>query len=161
MKFSNINKILFYLIFFIMFSSCNYKPLFDKDQISNLKIQDIEIGGDKRIGQMVVNKLNMVKNSSGNLTLFINASKSVDITNRSTSGKILEYRITLIFKVEAKNFLTGNTVYSKKITNSENYKASSLYSDTINSERKIIENISGIVAKQIINEISLVLKNDI
>ena len=43
----------------------------------------------------------------------------------------------------------------------ENYKAASTHSQTLSSEKKIIDNISSLVAKQILNEISLVLRNDI
>ena len=49
----------------------------------------------------------------------------------------------------------------KQITNSQNYKSSNMYSDTISNEKKIIENISSLMAEQIINEMSLSLRNDI
>ena len=64
-------------------------------------------------------------------------------------------------QVRIENNIDGKIIYSKKITSSENFKTSSNYSDTVNSEKKIVENISDSVAKQILNELSLVLKNDI
>ena len=63
--------------------------------------------------------------------------------------------------VEIKNSLSGKILYTKKITNSQNYKASSMYSDTVSKEKKIIEDVSSLMAKQIINEMSLSLRNDI
>ena len=76
-------------------------------------------------------------------------------------GKVLEYSINLIYQVEVRNYSDNRLIYSKKIDNSENYKPSSTYSDTVSNEKKIIENISRLVARQIVNEINLALRNDI
>jgi len=110
---------------------------------------------------MTINKLNIIKNQTGDYNLFVYADKDIDVSNKSSTGKILEYSITLNYQIEAKNNLTGKKIYSKKISRTENYKSSDLYSDTISNEKKIIENISKLVAKQAINEIILVLQNDI
>ena len=48
----------FLYIFLILLFSCNYKPLFDEDQLNQLRFKNIEINGEKRIVQLVVNKLN-------------------------------------------------------------------------------------------------------
>ena len=140
-------KYFFFFIILMLISSCNYKPLFNENRLSNLTFKSIETSGDKKIAQIMVNKLNIIKNK--------------DVSNKSSSGKVLEYSIALNYKIEAKEFLTGKVIYSKTISNSKNYKSSSLYSDTINSEKKIIENISNLVATQIINELNLILQNDI
>ena len=152
-------SIFYILLFFIL--SCNYKPLFDESRFGQLNFKNIEIKGDKRAAQIIVNKLNVVKNQSGKFSLFIDAEKKRNASNKSTSGKVLEYSITLNHQVKIKNNIDGKIIYSKKITSSENFKTSSNYSDTVNSEKKIVENISDSVAKQILNELSLVLKNDI
>ena len=158
LNFKKYNLLLF--ILFIFVGSCNYKPLINKDQLNQLKISNIEISGNKRISQIIVNKLNIIKEKEGNFELSVYGEKNTIVTNKSTSGKILEYGLTLICSVEVKNNLTGKVIYSKKIENSENYKSSEMYSDTISDEKKIIENLSNLIAKQIINEISLVLRND-
>ena len=161
MRFFNSKKNLFLFVLLVLVYSCNYKPLLNKDSLGQLNFKIIEISGDKRITQIVVNKLNITRNKTGNLALFIHGKKNTSVSNKSTTGKALEYSVTLSYRVEVKNNLTGKTIYSKNTSNTENYKASSMYSDTINDEKKIIENISSLVAKQIINEISLVLRNDI
>ncbi len=153
------NSFLFILL--ILVCSCNYKPLLNKDNLGQLNFKTIEISGDKRIAQIIVNKLNIKKDQTGNLDLFIRGKKNTIVSNKSITGKVLEYSMTLSYQIEVKNNLTAKTIYSKNILNTENYKASNMYSDTINNEKKIIENISNLVARQIINEISLVLRNDI
>ena len=160
MKILNSKKNLFLCIFLILVCSCNYKPVLNKDQLDKLKFKTIETKGDRRIAQIVVNKLNIIKDKTGHLTLSIDGKKNVDVSNKSVTGKILEYSINLSYQVEVKNNLTGKIIYSKKISNTENYKPSNTYSDTIRNEKKIIENISNLIAKQIMNEINIILQND-
>lgn len=157
----NLKKEFFLIVIFIFIFNCNYKPLLNNDQLKQLKFHQIETSGNKRIAQIIVNKLNIVKDKKGIFVISVNGKKSVDIANKSVTGKILNYSITLECNVEIKNSLSGKILYTKKITNSQNYKASSMYSDTVSKEKKIIEDVSSLMAKQIINEMSLSLRNDI
>ncbi len=157
----NLKKEFFLIVIFIFIFNCNYKPLLNNDQLKQLKFHQIETSGNKRIAQIIVNKLNIVKDKKGVFVISVNGKKSVDIANKSVTGKILNYNITLECDVEIKNSLSGKILYTKKITNSQNYKASSMYSDTVSKEKKIIEDVSSLMAKQIINEMSLSLRNDI
>ncbi len=157
----NLKKEFFLIIIFIFTFNCNYKPLLNNDRLKQLKFHQIETSGNKRIAQIIVNKLNIVKDKKGVFVISVNGKKSVDIANKSVTGKILNYSITLECDVEIKNSLSGKILYTKKITNSQNYKASSMYSDTVSKEKKIIEDVSSLMAKQIINEMSLSLRNDI
>ena len=75
MKNINFKKIFYCLIFLILLSNCNYKPLINNNQLSNLKFKNIQTSGDKRIVQLVVNKLNTSKDETGNLNLSINGEK--------------------------------------------------------------------------------------
>ena len=161
MRYMNLKKEFFLIIIFIFIFNCNYKPLLNNDQLKQLKFHQIETSGNKRIAQIIVNKLNIVKDKKGVFVISVNGKKSVDIANKSVTGKILNYSITLECNVEIKNSLSGKILYTKKITNSQNYKASSMYSDTVSREKKIIEDVSSLMAKQIINEMSLSLRNDI
>jgi len=161
MRYMNLKKEFFLIVIFIFIFNCNYKPLLNNDQLKQLKFHQIETSGNKRIAQIIVNKLNIVKDKKGVFVISVNGKKSVDIANKSVTGKILNYSITLECNVEIKNSLSGKILYTKKITNSQNYKASSMYSDTVSKEKKIIEDVSSLMAKQIINEMSLSLRNDI
>ena len=161
MRYMNLKKEFFLIIIFIFTFNCNYKPLLNNDRLKQLKFHQIETSGNKRIAQIIVNKLNNVKDKKGVFVISVNGKKSVDIANKSVTGKILNYNITLECDVEIKNSLSGKILYTKKITNSQNYKASSMYSDTVSKEKKIIEDVSSLMAKQIINEMSLSLRNDI
>lgn len=161
MKNINFKKIFYCLIFLILLSNCNYKPLINNNQLSNLKFKNIQTSGDKRIVQLVVNKLNTSKDETGNLNLSINGEKKIDVSNKATTGKILEYSINLTYNIEVEDKKIRKIIFSKTISKTRTFKASSNYSGTIDSEKKIIDNISSAVAKQIIRELSISLRNDI
>ena len=153
-------KYLFIFTFFFIVTNCNYKPLFKTEQLNQLNFSNIQVFGNKRVSQLIVNKLSIAKSASGNLSLSISSKKNVDVSNKSSSGKILEYTVNLSYSIEVTKNSNGKIIYSKNIDRRESYNPSDAYSDTIGNERKIIENISNLVAKQIINELSLILQND-
>ena len=144
----------------IIVNGCNYKPLFDQDQLKSFAVKSYEINGDKRVAQVLVNKLSIVRDKSGKFNIIIFAKKETNIANKSSSGKILEYSVTLNYDVKVKNNITSEIIYSKNVSNTQNYKSSKLYSESKKREKKIVENISGIVASQITNELSLQFQDD-
>mgnify|MGYP001250398493 CR=1 FL=1 len=160
MKFFNSKKNSLFFILFLFIFSCNYKPLFDENQLGRISFTNIEVNGDRRTAQILINKLNIIRDEKGSFSLSVKAEKNVNVSNKSASAKVLEYSISLNYMVEVKNTVNGEIIYSKNIQNTENYKPSSNYSDTINNEKKIIENLSSLIAKQIINELSLIVRND-
>ena len=82
-------KIILVLVFLFIYS-CNYQPLFKNDSLSS-SIKTVDISGNKRIAQKLSNMIS--KSKEGGLSLFIDAKKNTKISNKSISGKILEYKI--------------------------------------------------------------------
>ena len=105
MRYMNLKKEFFLFVIFIFIFNCNYKPLLNNDQLKQLKFHQIETSGNKRIAQIIVNKLNIVKDKKGVFVISVNGKKSVDIANKSVTGKILNYNIPLECDVEIKNSL--------------------------------------------------------
>ena len=159
MTFILFRKILF-LIILAMISGCSYKPLFNKDQQKSFAVKSFEVEGDKRVAQILINKMGIIRDKSGKFNIIIFANKNTEIENKSSSGKILEYIVTLNYKIQLKNNITSEVVYSKNVSNTQTYKSSKLYSESLDREKKIVENISGIVASQITNELSLQFQDD-
>ncbi len=116
--------------------------------------------GDKRVAQILINKMGIIRDKSGKFNIIIFANKNTEIENKSSSGKILEYIVTLNYKIQLKNNITSEVVYSKNVSNTQTYKSSKLYSESLDREKKIVENISGIVANQMTNELSLQFQDD-
>ena len=86
-----------------MISGCNYKPLFNKDQQKSFAVKSFEVEGDKRVAQILINKMGIIRDKSGKFNIIIFANKKTEIENKSSSGKILEYSVTLNYKIQLKN----------------------------------------------------------
>ena len=147
-------KILFcfcFILFLSFLSSCGYQPLNSK----KFGIKSFNIEGNKRLAQILKNNLVSSKNKSNNLILNINAKKNRSIANKDSAGKITEYNLKISFDLTAIESVSRRKVLSKTFTLSGNYKASNLYTDTLNREKKIINELAETIATQILIDLSL------
>ena len=146
----------FYFILFLSFlSSCGYQSLLNENS-KKFGIKSFNIEGNKRLGQILKNNLVSSKNKSDNLILDINARKNRSITHKDSTGKIIEYNLKISFDLTATESVSRKKVLSKTFTLDGNYKASDLYLDTLNDEKKIINELIESIATQILIDLSLV-----
>jgi hypothetical protein len=145
----------FYFILFLSFlSSCGYQSLLNENS-KKFGIKSFNIGGDKRLAQILKNNLVGPKNKSNNLILDINARKNRSIVHKNSSGKITEYNLKISFDLIATESVSRKNILSKTFTLGGNYKASNLYIDMINREKKIINELTEAIATQILTALSL------
>ncbi len=149
------------LNFFILFSftiilfGCGYEPLLgEKYQIYG--IEKTNVSGDRRLGQILINNLTVSKTKEKKAILNVNASKSKSVSDRSKAGKIKEYTVDVSFDVELLDSGNRNVLVKKQYIRSGTYNASVLHLDTLNSEKKIVNNLTKSVAEQIMNELGLI-----
>ena len=139
----------FHFILFLSFlSSCGYQSLLNENS-KKFGIKSFNIEGNKRLAQILKNNLVSLKNKSNNLILDINARKNRSIVHKDSTGKIIEYNFKIIFDLIATESVSRKQVLSKTFTLDNNYKASNLYMDTINREKKIINELTEIIATQV------------
>ena len=128
----------FHFILFLSFlSSCGYQSLLNENS-NKFSIKSFNIEGNKRLAQILKNNLVSSRNTSNNLILDINARKNKSIAHKDSSGKTIEYNLKISFDLTATESVSRREVLSKTFSLDSNYKASDLYSDTLNRERKII-----------------------
>ena len=145
----------FYFILFLSFlSSCGYQSLLNENS-KKFGIKSFNIEGNKRLAQILKNNLVSSKNKSNNLILDINARKNRSITHKDSTGKIIEYNLKISFDLTATESISRKKVLSKTFTLDGNYKASNLYTDTLNREKKIINELTETIATQILTALSL------
>ena len=145
----------FYFILFLSFlSSCGYQSLLNENS-KKFGIKSFNIEGNKRLAQILKNNLVSSKNKSNNLILDINARKNRSIVHKDSTGKIIEYNLKISFDLTATESVSRKRVLSKTFTLDSNYKASDLYMDTINREKKIINELTETIATQILTDLSL------
>jgi hypothetical protein len=145
----------FYFILFLSFlSSCGYQSLLNENS-KKFGIKNFNIEGNKRLAQILKNNLVSSKNESNNLILNINAKKNRSIAHKNSIGKIIEYNLKISFDLTATESVSRKKVLSKTFTLDSNYKVSDLHTDTVNREKKIINELTERIATQILTDLSL------
>jgi outer membrane lipopolysaccharide assembly protein LptE/RlpB len=146
----------FYFILFLSFlSSCGYQSLLNENS-KKFNIKDFNIEGNTRLAQILKNNLVSSENKSNNLILNINARKNRSILHKDSTGKIIEYNLKISFDLIATESVSRREVLSKTFALDRNYKASDLYMDTANREKKIINELTERIAAQILTDLALV-----
>ena len=145
----------FYFILFLSFlSSCGYQSLLNENS-KKFGIKSFNIEGNKRLAHILKNHFVSSRNKSNNLILDINARKNRSIAHKDSTGKIIEYNLKISFDLTATEIVSRKKVLSKTFALDSNYKASDLYIDTINREKKIINELTERIAAQILTDLAL------
>ena len=146
MKNFKLNKIFLFVTSIYLLLSCGYQPILNKDN-QNFSISKFNLEGNKRIGGLLKNNLISVKKAVNVIELDINSEKKSAVSNKSESGKILTYSITLIFEISAS--ANKNVLFTKVFTKSQNYSASDVHLDTLNNEKKVVESLIESIASEL------------
>ena len=152
-------KIIILFISCLFVYSCSYKKV-NNSQNQKFYIKNINIDGNKKIGYYLKNEIALMSSVKGttkiNVNLDVEKEKKVRIKN--IKGKNTKYTVLLKVKV-----LTTNLNTKKQITRfyerSETYDAANNHSETINNENSSVKNLAGRISEDIINDLSLSLKN--
>ena len=153
---TKLKKIFILLTLFLFFSSCGYTPIFSKKDI-NFSIESIEFFGDRDVKEKISHALSSYKNKPNKekkILLVITNSKNITIASKNVKGEAQTNRI--IVNVNVKIILAENNIVVKNFSKSSIYDVIDRKSEQKLIENKLIENLSGEIALQIIFEI---LKN--
>ena len=157
-------KKIFYLIslfvLLIFISGCGgYKPIFGSSELK-FKIADYSIEGEKTLGKKIYYKLNNLSKSLKdnqdikNIYFSIKVSKEKNATVKNSTGKILEYRISLKTEIQVKDFTSNNGILNKTFNYSSTYKVQDQHSETIKLENKSIETIINKIYQELLINLS-------
>ena len=153
---TELKKIFIFPIFFLFFLSCGYTPIFSKKDI-NFSIESIEFFGDRDVKEKISRELSSYKNKPNKekkILLVIINSKNITIASKNAKGEAQTNRIAV--NVNVKIILAENNIVVKNFSKSSIYDVIDRKSEQKLIENKLIENLSGEIALQIIFEI---LKN--
>jgi len=126
--------------------SCGYQPILKKDN-QKFSISKFNLEGNKRIGGLLKNNLIGAKREMNEIELNIKSEKKTAVSDKSQSGKILTYSITLSFEIAA--IANKNVLFTKVFTKSQNYSASDVHLDTLNNEKKVVESLIETIASEL------------
>ena len=113
------------------------------------------------MGNKIYIKLNKLttsnKKNNSNIKvvdILINASKDKNATSKDSSGKILEYRITLNTKIIVTDTIDESKILDQTFTSSISYRAQDQYSETVKLENKSLEDIINKTYQEILIKLS-------
>ena len=148
-------NIVFFIYILILFSGCGYQPLLT-EKFQKFNIKNFNIIGDRKLGQNLINNFSEIENAKNNLTFKVEASKKKEIANRSSKGTPLEYNLSVNFHISVTSDNDGKEILTQNFSQSDTYKASKIHLDTLNRERKIVDNIVKNIADQITIKLNLI-----
>jgi len=134
------------LIVLLSLTECSgYKPIFSSNNL-DFTITEYKINGNKRLGKQLYSKLyNLSKskkiNNDRNIILLIDMSSNKNETSKDSSGKVLEYKITLNTKIKIRDSSNNNIILDEVFIRSSSYKVQSQYSETLKLENTSTENL--------------------
>lgn len=141
---------LFYIYIFILLNACGYQPIYSKKE-TNFNIDSISfVGLDLQVNRILNQKLKKYINSDDNsisYNLTIDAKKSLNVISRDSKGQAQSYKAEVTVSLTAKN---DSQVIKKDFIISNNYNSESSVSRLKEIENKIINNLSSIIADQIV-----------
>ena len=141
----NISFSLLLITSLLLIGCSGYKPIFSSNNL-DFTIDKYTINGDKRLGKKLYSKLYNLSqtkkvNKDKNIILLIDILSNKNQTSKSSSGKVLEYKITLNAKIEIKDSSNNTTVLNEVFSRSSSYKVQSQYSETLKLENTSTENL--------------------
>ncbi len=156
-KINQFTKIIILLIFIT--ACAGYEPIFSS---KNMKFHIVEhsIEGDKTLGNKIFSKLKNISELNKNdpdastISVLIDITKTKEATSKDIAGKILEYRIALTLKIQIEDVYNGYKILNKNFTKSSTYKMQSQYSDTVNIENQLVENLINNIYQELLISIS-------
>ena len=138
---------IFSFILLLFINGCaGYEPIFGSTNLQ-FEIADYSIEGNKILGNKIYSKLYGLSKSKKDdqnlrsIDLVIKVSKDKNATAKDSTGKILQYKITLNTDVKVTDFITKDKILNQIFISSLSYKVQNKYSDTVNLENKTIENL--------------------
>tara|TARA_B100001564_G_C20657791_1_gene680051 strand:+ start:1241 stop:1717 length:477 start_codon:yes stop_codon:yes gene_type:complete len=151
------NKILIkigLLILIIVLTSCSYSPIFSEKNY-NFEIDDVTLIGEKEINKLINNKLNLIQNNQNtekkkfNLEIF--STKNRNVISKNSKGDPLKFEMVIFVKY--KIIHNETLLLEKEIEKNNIYNNDSDQFKLEQSEKIIIENISGNISDTIISSI--------
>ncbi len=153
MKIPNIKKILLIIFLSNFVLNCGYQSVLNKEnQIYSIK--EFSLEGNKRLGGLLKNNLITPQTDENNLIVNIKSEKKNQISNKSETGKILKYSVSVTFEITAVKDIDKNIVLSQVYSKKQDYIASDVYLNTINNEKKVVEGMIESIANEILIALS-------
>ena len=148
-------KLLLIFLLILLLSSCGYKKL-NSENLNNFKINKLEINGENKLSYKIKNNIEIYSSQESKYIydIKINLISNKETKIKNTAGKTTRYSTrlqadTLITNIETK------IDYKKTISSINDYDVGLTHSDTLNNEKKAVENNINYISNEIIKYLKL------
>ena len=145
------------IVLLIFINGCSgYKPIFSSTNLE-FDIANYSLEDDKALGEKIYSRLKRASKLNENvrkIDILIKASQNKKATVKDSSGKILQYKISLNIDVKIKDYLTEDEILNKTYSSSFTYKIQNQYSDTLKLEERSINQLVDKTYQQILIKLS-------
>ena len=147
------------LILSLLLTSCGFKKINKKDT-QVVYLQSIHVTGEQRIAYTLKNNISLISNDSSKNKYTARIETKIKKVNKikDETGKVIRYDLSVTANLELKN-LNNKREIKKIFVRSGDYDVARVYSDTINNERNLIRNITQQISDDIINFITLLVRD--
>jgi len=143
------SKFLIIVLISTLLMSCGYS-IVDQTFLKDYKFVNTGISGDKKIVYLLRNKLKKEnKNASKSIKIDINTKKLKQIKEKNIQNEVTKYEVTITAIVKY-YLLEENKSGEFKVRKNDNYAVGTRYSETLNNEKKLINNMVKELADQIL-----------
>jgi len=143
------------LLSLLMILSCGFKVV-DNKIGKNFTIKEIKTKENNRINYKIKNNLLMdsQKDSSNFININLTTSKIKNIKEKNIKNEVTKYEISLKVIAKIISIDNSNEIIINTFVNGE-YLVADNYSNTLNNEKNLIENLAEILSQRILKQISL------
>jgi len=145
------------IVLLIFINGCSgYKPIFSSTNLE-FDIANYSLEDDKALGEKIYSRLRRASKLNENvrkIDILIKASQNKKATAKDSSGKILQYKISLNIDVKIKDYLTEDEILNETYSSSFTYKIQNQYSDTLKLEERSINQLVDKTYQQILIKLS-------
>ena len=148
------------IVLLIFINGCSgYKPIFSSTNLE-FDIANYSLEDNKTLGEKIYSRLKRASKLNGNnenvrkIDILIKASQNKKATAKDSSGKILQYKISLNIDVKIKDYLTEDEILNETYSSSFTYKIQKQYSDTLKLEERSINQLVDKTYQQILIKLS-------
>jgi len=137
-------------------NGCGYQPIYSSKNI-NLKIVNQSYEGNNDLAQKIYSKINNIiffDNDAKEVALKIFVSKNKLITSKDSSGKALNYKITLNTELTMTDIFSDEVLANENITLSESYKVQGQIYQTEKLENDVVSNLIDRASQEFLLKIS-------
>jgi hypothetical protein len=140
----NCKKIFIMTILVCFLNSCTgYTPIFSEKNI-NFKIEKIEKKGDQKIGNFLVENLNINQSNADNIekiSLSIYTTKNKTSVIKDKSGKIVSYKLQINIRAIVKIISSNKIIVNENFKGTSNFDNKNQTYETIKLENKITKDL--------------------